>query len=100
MGFIQTANKRFINFDIRVDVPYDKTAEGEVQFFLRWVPIMKRTETAPQEGGHWETVYIKGFHYDDDLPDLEDEAFILADEIAEKEGFNLIYAPLAGRYIR
>ena len=80
MGFIQTANKRFINFDVAVAVPYDKTGEGEVQFFLRWVPVMKRTETAPEEGGHWETAHIKGFHFDDDLPDLEDEAFRMANE--------------------
>jgi hypothetical protein len=52
---------------------------------------MRRTETAPEEGGHWETVHIQGFHYDDDLPDLEDEAFVLADEVVQQEGFNLIF---------
>ena len=86
MGFIQTANKRLINFDIAVAVPYDKTGEGEVQFYLHWVPVMKKTLTAPEEGGHWETVHIKGFHYDDDLPDLETEAFVLADEMVEEQG--------------
>jgi len=81
MAFIQTESKRYIHFDIVVSVPYDNV-EGNVRFFLRKVPVMKRTESAPEEGGNWETVYIKGFPFKDgmDFPSLEKEAFILADE--------------------
>jgi hypothetical protein len=83
MGFIQAAKERVINYDLAVTVPYDKTGEGGVTFYLRQVPVMRRTETAPEEGGHWETVHIKGFHYDDDLPNLEDEAFAMASEVMD-----------------
>lgn len=85
MGLIPIKN-RYVKFDVMVEVPYDKTAQGGLTFYLRWVPVMRRTETAPEEGGHFETVYIQGHYFDDDLPDLETEAFTRAEEKVREEG--------------
>ena len=82
MGVLREG-KRVYHYDEQVTVPYGETGEGEVTFFLRWVPYMGATASAPEEGGHWETIHIQGFHYDDDLPDLEAYAFGLASENAE-----------------
>ena len=79
---------KIISYDLAVDVPYDKSGEEEVTFFFRWVPYMRPTETAPEEGGHWETIHIEGFHYDDDLPDLEDYAMARASEIVSEAGLS------------
>jgi hypothetical protein len=91
MGILREGRGKGLQYDLAVAVPYDKTGEGEVKFYLRWVPVMRRTETAPEEGGHWETAHIDGFHYDDDLPDLEEDAFVLADEVIERYGFSVIF---------
>lgn len=87
MGVVTVGRER-CQFDIEVDVPYGKTALGYVTFYLKWVPVMRATESAPQEGGHWETVHIYGPYADDDGPDLEDAACVLADEKVEKYGLN------------
>jgi hypothetical protein len=49
---------------------------GNVVFTLRWMPYMKRTESAPAEGGDFEVVDMEfvGPVNDDDLPNMEDQA--------------------------
>jgi len=89
MGLVKIGNRR-VQYDLAVDVPYEKTAKGDVTFYLRWVPVTPRTETAPQEGGHWEVVADDGTYFDDDGPDLEDEAYVRADEIMDRYGFEVI----------
>lgn len=85
MGILKQGNRR-VYYDMAIPVPYDKTGEGEVTFYFKWVSVMKRTETAPEEGGYLETVHIEGFHYDDDLPDLEMDALMRADELVIERG--------------
>jgi hypothetical protein len=59
---------------IQVKVPYENSGNGELTVTLKWYPKMKRTETAPEEGGEFEVLNIEGFHYDDDIPDIENTA--------------------------
>ena len=68
--------------EFTIEVPYNKVMlDGSVEFTVRWVPYRKATATAPAEGGNFETVKIEGPYFDDDLPDLEADAFTEAAEM-------------------
>jgi hypothetical protein len=69
--------------EITVTIPYEKIQEdGEVTFTLEWQKVIPATQTSPQEGGYWEIIEMEGNVLDDDLPDIEVQAYAEADEIA------------------
>ena len=73
--------KGWKSYDVQVTVPYNKIMlDGEVTFYLKLNSYLRATETAPAEGGDWEIVHKTGQIIDDDIPDVEELAFCLADE--------------------
>ena len=59
-----------------------ETDTGKVEFVLQWNNKMHRTETAPEEGGDYETVdaIVTGHVTDDEMADLEEQAYAIAYE--------------------
>lgn len=83
-------NGKTVICDHVVSVVYDKWAlDSVIVFYLRWVAFRRATATAPAEGGHWETVAVEGPYFDDDYPDLEQEAHTIASEQVEDYLSNL-----------
>jgi len=77
---------RMIQCDAEVTVPYDKSPDGEVTLYLKWIPYHPATWECPAEGGYNEIVDWDGVLFDDDLPDLEDAANI---KLKEDEDYYL-----------
>ena len=70
---------------IIVHVPYDKSNEGEVLFSLEWQKGIKASSFGPHEGDCFEVVETMGFYFDDDYPDLEQQAFALGADILDSQ---------------
>ena len=71
---------RLIKCDVEVTVPYDKSPNGEVTLYMKWIPYHAATMESPAEGGYAEVVDWDGVLYDDDLPDVEDAANVKLEE--------------------
>ena len=80
-------NLKPLYYDYSVDVPYEKSPEGSVELFLRLIPEERGTRDCPGTPAYFEVVDWEGVLYDDDLPDLEDEAAVL---IAERERIDIL----------
>ena len=81
MPYLKRPNRKAIYYTYKVEVPYDKDPSGSVTLYLKVIPEEKPSPHYPGTPEHIEVIEWDGVLYDDDLPNLEDEAIsILIDQ--------------------
>ena len=74
-----------IYYDYDVSLPYNKSPEGEITLFMKRVKGKKQDKDSPEILDYYEMIGYDGVLYDDDLPDLIEQANVYCFEQDREE---------------